>query len=222
MERENVTFRVHRNSDTARDFSVKIACLLSLLLHVVLGTSLYYWQSLQKIPTPVETKILLKLVGKPLPQFQQEKSEIVQSPQTAIRHGANAPATQEYSRPPAEVTRTETTTVKMSTPVTSDEKQIAPTVRANAAESVAAFLARLEQRKEYPYMARKRGQTGTVTVRVRIAPDGGLREATIVASSGVAGLDEAAIELVGRSCPFRHETGEELRMTVPINYNLKD
>ncbi|MGL5514264.1 MAG: energy transducer TonB, partial [Sporomusa sp.] len=83
-----------------------------------------------------------------------------------------------------------------------------------------AFLARVEKSKEYPYMARKRGQVGTVTVAVRLTAAGDLAGAHVVRSSGVATLDEAALKLVQRVCPFAHNAGRVIAMNIPITYNL--
>ena len=199
-----------------------IALFLSLLIHVVIGASLYFWPVQQKPPTPVETKVVFNLVKAPKLQQSQVNAEIAQSAQ-ALSDPITAKMTpREPAGQSAQADPSNAPTVKRSAPATLVAPSVKPAVQANAAEAVAAFLARLEQRKDYPYMARKRGQTGTVTIRVHIAADGGLRDATIINSSGVAILDNAAIALVRQSCPFRHETGEELRMTVPINYNLKD
>jgi|GEM_PF-1782580 len=85
---------------------------------------------------------------------------------------------------------------------------------------IRAFLARVERNKTYPYMARQRGQTGTVTVAVRLTADGDLAEARVIKSSGVAVLDQEALKLVRRVCPFRHKAGRPLAMNIPIVYNL--
>lgn len=91
-----------------------------------------------------------------------------------------------------------------------------------AAGIIEAFIRRLEERKEYPYIARKRGQTGTVVVRVRLTPEGALGEAALVASSGFDRLDEAALRLVHEACPFVHGLGRSVVMNVPITYDLKE
>ncbi|MGL5514934.1 MAG: energy transducer TonB, partial [Sporomusa sp.] len=85
---------------------------------------------------------------------------------------------------------------------------------------IRAFIARIERNKTYPYMARQRGQTGTVTVAVRLTAAGDLAEARVIKSSGIAVLDQEAIKLVRRVCPFRHNAGRPLAMNIPIVYNL--
>jgi protein TonB len=233
MATENVIPYVNEKSATARERSLKIALVLSVLAHGVLGAYLSHWQPQQKPLPPTETKIQLKLTNSPLPLPQQVKPEMTRVPQFSpasqptLINPVNQPvaATAPVARkrgPAPEITPVQTIAASGPTQVEIVEASPAPAARANSADVIAAFLARLEQRKEYPYIARKRGQTGTVTVQIRIAPDGALRESTVVASSGVARLDEAALTLVRQSCPFRHETGEELRLTVPIVYDLKE
>ncbi len=83
------------------------------------------------------------------------------------------------------------------------------------------FLSQVEKRKEYPYIARRRGQEGTVTVAVRLNAAGELAGAQVVRSSGVVALDEAALALVRRVCPFIHNTGRAIGMNIPIAYQLE-
>lgn len=83
------------------------------------------------------------------------------------------------------------------------------------------FLSQVEKRKDYPYIARRRGQEGTVTVAVRLNAAGELDSAQVVRSSGVAALDEAALTLVRRVCPFSHNAGRAIAMNIPIAYQLE-
>jgi protein TonB len=83
-----------------------------------------------------------------------------------------------------------------------------------------AFLLQIEKCKDYPYLARRRGQTGTVTVAVRLSAAGELAGVQVVHSSGVAALDEAALTLVRKVCPFVHNAGRTIAMNIPIAYQL--
>ena len=224
---------VNEKSATMQERSLKIALVLSIVVHGVLGVYLFHWQPRQKLLPPPETKIRLKLDSSPMALPQTTKPELTQVPPAApvsvptpinpVNQPVSATVASPQQRGPAlEVAPARTIVAAGPTQAEKAEARSAPTVQANAADVIAAFLARLEQRKEYPYIARKRGQTGTVTVHIRIAPDGALQEAVVAVSSGVARLDEAAIGLVRQSCPFRHETGADLRMTVPIVYDLKE
>lgn len=86
--------------------------------------------------------------------------------------------------------------------------------------AILAFLAEVEKRKEYPYIARKRGYEGVVTVYVELSAGGELRELRVEKSSGVSLLDEAAAAVVRRVSPFRHGLGRPVAMKIPISYQL--
>ncbi|HMM19328.1 MAG TPA: TonB family protein [Selenomonadales bacterium] len=87
---------------------------------------------------------------------------------------------------------------------------------------IEAFLRQIEKRKDYPYMARRRGQEGRVIVTVRLTAAGELAGEQIVRSSGVAALDEAALLLVRKVCPFPHNAGRPITMNIPIAYRLEE
>lgn len=87
-------------------------------------------------------------------------------------------------------------------------------------DAIGRFLARVESRKEYPYMAMRRNLTGTVTVQVTIGADGSLYGAEVVSSSGAKVLDEAGLKAVKNSCPFSHDVGRTLCMNIPISFYL--
>lgn len=76
----------------------------------------------------------------------------------------------------------------------------------------------------YPPLARRRGLTGRVILKVRVGSDGLAREVGIRASSGHAVLDQAAASTVTgwRFSPARRgETPLESWVDVPINFELK-
>lgn len=86
--------------------------------------------------------------------------------------------------------------------------------------AIGRFLARVESRKEYPFMAVRRNLTGVVTVSVVIDADGNLQKASVIKSSGAKVLDEAGLKAVKKSCPFKHEVGRTLKMNIPISFTL--
>lgn len=63
----------------------------------------------------------------------------------------------------------------------------------------------------YPAMSRKLREEGSVDLAIDVANNGRLRDVRIVASSGHARLDEAALAAV-RGWTFRPRTGEEPNM----------
>ena len=83
----------------------------------------------------------------------------------------------------------------------------------------------LERRKNYPVMARKMGQTGTVTMRFTVKPDGSISESEVIEKSVYASLNQAALDLVKSIHGLKPFPPEIQRtswtMTIPINYDLK-
>jgi len=79
-------------------------------------------------------------------------------------------------------------------------------------------------RPAYPAIARRRGQQGTVTVRVLVGADGSVERAEVADSSGFDALDDAALETVRsrwRFVPARHDgLAVESWVLVPIRFAL--
>jgi periplasmic protein TonB len=77
---------------------------------------------------------------------------------------------------------------------------------------------------DYPLAARQRGQEGRVVLSVEVLPSGDAGAVTVERSSGVASLDDAAVEAV-RRWRFRpaQRNGTTIRATVqvPIRFALK-
>lgn len=90
---------------------------------------------------------------------------------------------------------------------------------------LAALRARIEQKKFYPRPSRRRGETGRVIVRFAIQKNGELADLTVVRSSGIARLDEAALKTLRRITPFKPIPAALGRdrwiLSVPISYSLK-
>ena len=60
----------------------------------------------------------------------------------------------------------------------------------------------------YPRSARRKGREGCVTLEVRVSPEGNVVDATIVATSGFADLDHAALDAAS-SARFAHATQDD-------------
>jgi protein TonB len=76
---------------------------------------------------------------------------------------------------------------------------------------------------EYPVEAANARQIGSVILRVLIAADGAVTDATLRQSSGVASLDEAALAAVRQWRFSASELGTTVRkLDVPINFSLDD
>lgn len=87
-------------------------------------------------------------------------------------------------------------------------------------KAIMAFLAEVEKRKEYPYIARKRGHEGVVTVLVELSAAGELNQVQVAKSSGSSQLDEAATAVIRRVSPFQHGLGRPVALKIPISYRL--
>ncbi len=78
----------------------------------------------------------------------------------------------------------------------------------------------------YPSVARRRAQQGTVTLRVLVAVDGGIKKVELLQSSGVDSLDDSALETVRtqwRFVPARRDgIAVESWVVVPIRFTLTD
>jgi TonB family protein len=84
------------------------------------------------------------------------------------------------------------------------------------------LIARLQIQKSFPRQASRDNTQGTVKVTFVIARDGKLVSKSIVASSGSAVLDWAALDIVQRAQPFpRFPEGKESEsFTVPLVFNI--
>ncbi|MCX8069387.1 MAG: energy transducer TonB [Thermodesulfovibrionales bacterium] len=85
---------------------------------------------------------------------------------------------------------------------------------------IGAFINKVESAKQYPYIARRKGMEGTVIVLVHLSKTGELIDIALKKSSGHDILDSSAIELLKKVCPFRHNYYEDLKIEIPITYNL--
>jgi protein TonB len=95
-----------------------------------------------------------------------------------------------------------------------------------AAPTPPSAIARTHTIPPYPEMARRLNQQGAVRLSIAIAPDGRVSDATVVGSSGVAALDEAAVEWVKSHWLYKPATqnGEPVDATVQamVEFNLKN
>jgi len=87
------------------------------------------------------------------------------------------------------------------------------------------LLRRLQEFKNYPLAARKRGEQGVVLLAFAVDRDGHVTSRRIVKSSGYRELDAEVLSLVERAQPMpafpASMTEAELRLTVPIRFSLR-
>jgi protein TonB len=94
--------------------------------------------------------------------------------------------------------------------------------------AIASYLQRLRGRleavKRYPALARRRGCTGTATLRIVIDRSGRPTGVSLQHSSGSEILDEEATAMVARAAPFdplpAELAGDTLQITVPVRFDV--
>ena len=105
--------------------------------------------------------------------------------------------------------------------VTAPPVPVAPVVDPRWAAAVSGWLS---SRKSYPEEARRRGDEGNVSVRFTVDRSGRVVEAAIVAASGSALLDDAALSLL-RQAVFpafpADMTQARVTITTTIRYSLR-
>ncbi len=89
-----------------------------------------------------------------------------------------------------------------------------------------ALTDRIGGQRVYPRLAQVRGWEGTVTLRLRLAPNGALKEAGLASSSGREVLDEQALAMVNglRAWPVPPDAlrkGDEFSVLVPVVFRLE-
>lgn len=81
-------------------------------------------------------------------------------------------------------------------------------------------------RKRYPNVARRLRQEGEVTVQASFSAEGALLSASVAKSSGVAALDEAALQLVkeaAAAAAAKAQPGQAISsLGIPVDYKLVD
>jgi protein TonB len=93
-----------------------------------------------------------------------------------------------------------------------------------SADWLRAIAAWLAAHRTYPEQARRKGEQGTVVLRLVIARDGTVREATLLESSGHADLDRASLAVVtGAHLPASPsaDAPTELMLRAPMRYALE-
>ncbi len=84
------------------------------------------------------------------------------------------------------------------------------------------IYALIEEKKQYPPLARRRNIEGRVGVTIRISAAGNLQDSSIASSAGNSILDQAAVNLIKSIFPLNIDLHSETELTVTISYSLKD
>jgi protein TonB len=85
-------------------------------------------------------------------------------------------------------------------------------------------MARLERFRRYPTAARARRQEGIARLRVSVARDGSLLHLSLEHSSGVALLDQAALDTFRRAAPLPRvpdERSAPVELLFPVEFFMR-
>ena len=82
----------------------------------------------------------------------------------------------------------------------------------------------IEQRKIYPSLSKKMGETGKVIVTLELQKDGTIRDIKIKDTSTFARLNQAALETVAQVQKYKpipdHISEQQIKVEVPIQFSL--
>lgn len=168
-------------------------------------------------PSPREVAAL-ETVSTPTPPARQP----VPAPQPRSKARSEAP------RKPAEpIARQNDAPRATGDTVAAAAPAVQQTSALNVSERVSAALqSQLAERFEYPWLARKRGWQGLVTLSLHIDANGELTQWKVARTSGYRILDRSALQAargIGR-LPQANQllNGRSLTLSIPVRYQLLD
>ncbi|MCG2584806.1 energy transducer TonB [Massilia sp. TS11] len=173
-----------------------------LLLHVFLGITLYKgMQYVKKFTPPREQEVII--LNEPLKPQEPPPPPPQQPPQAEAPPLPNVPMPEVPVQPLPDTTISAKPVDAMpATPpsVPGPPSNTAPPATAPGPRT--AVLAEGCGTPEYPKSALRNGETGTVELNLLIGPDGKVRDAKLLKTSGSRTLDRAAIEALSL-CRFK-------------------
>jgi protein TonB len=206
------------------------ACItLSLAMHA----TLFAWTTQTPATVPLsiggQAQALRVTLALPLPHpghLAAVDVTALQQPAPAAQTPAPAP-----SQHPVVQQRADSTVPPPSPSMAREPREESVTLEQSSAANVrdrvsAALQNQLAKRFEYPWLARKRGWQGQVTLSLRITRDGALSDWQVARTSGYAVLDQSALK-AARAIDHLPDSsrllqGEPLRLTIPVQYQLLD
>lgn len=167
----------------------------------------------------------------PAERTRQTAAPVI-SPARATRPGNTLPST---VRAPVPATAQRSEPRKPASPAVDETQQTTEvdkrakprTSSLSVSERISAALQnRLAEAFDYPWLARKRGWQGMVTLSLHVAEDGELSDWKVVRTSGYRLLDRSALQAAQRigRLPQAEQLldGQSLNLSIPVRYHLLD
>lgn len=172
----------------------------------------------QQVAAPVAEKVAPKVskasqASKAIPTPKtQQSANVLTSPKSSATHTAKHTPKPDKARahhtpnkvqktPPKQATKAGQTSVAASPNKTVENKVKTQQSTGKSSWESRAF-AKLEKARRYPATALLKQQQGVVYIRASIAADGSVLEADLSRSSGIAVLDNAALDTLYRAAPL--------------------
>jgi protein TonB len=171
-------------------------------------------------PAP-PAKEVAALEAIPRRALPQQRPQPVSTPQQELRRQSAKPSRPRLARStaiPAATVR-KTATAPPQAPLHSSSLSVSERVSA-------ALQNQLAERFEYPWLARKRGWQGLVTLSLHIDENGDVSQWRIARTSGYNVLDRSALEAASHIDRLQQAErlldGKSLNLSIPVRYQLID
>lgn len=165
-------------------------------------------------------------VPEPIPELPKVQTTEVSLAAPALTHPPDPPRIEATAPPAPETTAPQAIAAPIAAvtaaPVASVPTASNPTALPQWSNRIAVLL---ERNKRYPATARARREEGTTRVAFVLDRQGRLVSSRIEQSSGIAALDQEALDLLRRAQPFpalpAEVTDTQISLTVPIKFALR-
>lgn len=172
-------------------------------------------------------------VHEPTPQRDSSRREIAPARREPVARAApqpspfNAHAPETRPAPAAETAAAKLQPVPVEPSPLAAAPPATPVDAPDIGERISAALQHeLSKRFEYPWLARKRGWQGRVTLSLRVHENGDLSDWAVSRTSGYAVLDRSALDCARRITRLpgaaRWLEGRSLQLMIPVQYRLLD
>lgn len=123
---------------------------------------------------------------------------------------------------PAAVSDTASSETAVSNTTTTAVDQVGRSTTSPSPTQIMNLSSWINRHKFYPSDARRKGEEGTVLMRISLLDNGDLKSYQVVRSSGSQALDRAAAEILKRSAPYPQELAIRMNQAeVPLVFSLE-